>query len=119
MTEEEQQKRREAIKIDRKQRELIIEFIAALKSNDCQKANENLTALKKIKITEHNDHILKAERLTAMLDLIANDMAQPFLKEYFDMAIKDGVGKWAASANNLIQYTQLRLKSCIFDIMPV
>ena len=115
MSEEEQQKKGEAIKIDRKQRKLINEFIAALKSNDCQKANENLTALKKIKITEHNDHILKAERLTAMLDLVENDMAQPFLKEYFDMAVKDSFGKSAGCANNLIQWTQRNPESTIFD----
>lgn len=115
MTEEEMQKKVEAHRADEKQHKLIDQFIEGLKNNDAQKANENLTALKKIQITEYNNHILKERRLTDMLDLVANDMAQPFLKEYFDMAIKDGVGKWAGSANNLIQYTQQRLKTSIFD----
>lgn len=115
MNEEKMQKRAEAIRVDRKQHELISKFIESLKDNDAQKANENLTALKKIKISEYNNNILKEGRLTEMLSLVANDVAQPFLKEYFDMAIKDGVGKWPASANNLVQYTQHRLKSCIFD----
>lgn len=115
MTEDEKQKRVEAKKIDRKQQELINQFIEGLKNSDVQKADENLTALKKIKINEYNDHILKAGRLTAMLDLVANDMAQPFLKEYFDMAVKDSFGKSAGCANNLIEWTQQNRESTIFD----
>lgn len=115
MTDEEIQKRAEARRVDEKQHKLIDQFIDGLKNNDTQKAAENLTALKKIEINDYNNHILKECRLTEMLKFVANDTAQPFLKEYFDMAIKDGVGKWAGSANNLIQYTQHRLKSCIFD----
>lgn len=115
MTDEEIQKRVEARRVDEKQHKLIDQFIDGLKNNDTQKAAENLTALKKIEINDYNNHILKECRLTEMSKFVANDTAQPFLKEYFDMAIKDGVGKWAGSANNLIQYTQHRLKSCIFD----
>lgn len=93
---------------------LINKIAECLQQNGEQKTAEYFLSAKEVP-DERRSKLWKVYSLTKLSKLLNDDKAQPLVKEFFDEAVKSYYNSYPAGIQNMMDYTQKKLESSIFD----